>query len=308
MDYKTWRYAFGPFCTLIQEICLTCCCLLIIVCCLYVCGKHWSESPLEAMEKLAESRSCLCCSGVYLWGKVWCPPDNPVLGTTPLPQWCNRFMNGLKRRTCEGIVVCWRGMVGPPVGRGIVEQCGYTVATCCVGYKGNVAAGWSVNDVMRMFVERPKGSSVVFGRACLLRRITTVLSTTWGGGDGTALHCSEKLRQAGEDCCDDSTVRSSTLVDRGLCVSELELEWTPLDVSLWLGGEPPELSESERGVSSSWGIPESARRRHRGVVVTGCNVSPECNPTAWYKVFWATDWDSHLSLSVCAQHEIILTW
>lgn len=255
---------------------LTCCCLIFTTCHLYVCGRYWSESPLDAMEKLAESRSCLCCNGLYLWGKVWCPPDSPVLGTTPLAQWCSRFMNGLKRRTCEGMVVCWRGMLGPPVGRGMVEQCGYTVATCCVGYRGSVAAGWSVNDVMRMLVERPKGSSVVLGRACLLRRITTVLSATGGGGGGTTLRCNEKLRQAGEGCRDDSIVRSSTLVDRGLWVSELELECTPLEVSLWLGGEPPELSESERGVSSSWGIPESARRRQRGVVVTGCNTSTEC--------------------------------
>jgi hypothetical protein len=92
---------------------------------------------------------------------------------------------------------------------------------------------------------------------------------------GTALRCSEKLRHVGVGCRDDSTIRSSTLVDRGLCVSELELECTPLEVSLWHGGEPPELSESERGVNSSWGIPESARRRQRGVVVTGCNTNTE---------------------------------
>lgn len=270
---KIGGYAFGPLCMFNDEIYLTWCCLLLTSCHLYVCGKYWSESPLEAMEKLAESRSCLCCSGLYLWGKVWCPPDSPALVTTPLAQWCSRFMNGLKRRTCEGMVVCWRGVLGPPVGRGMVEQCGYTVATCCVGYRGRVAAGWSVNDVMRMLVERPKGSSVVFGRACLLRRMTTVLSTT--GAGGTALRCSEKLRHAGGGCRDGSTVKSSTLVDRGLCVSELELECTPLDVSLWHGGEPPELSESERGVSSSWGIPESARRRQRGVVLTGYNESTE---------------------------------
>lgn len=64
-------------------------------------------------------------------------------------------------------------------------------------------------------------------------------------------------------------VRSSTLV----ALLELELEWTPLEDSLfWApGGEPPEpdcepeLTEPERGVSSSWGIPESALLKHLGV-------------------------------------------
>lgn len=51
----------------------------------------------------------------------------------------------------------------------------------------------------------------------------------------------------------------------------LELEWTPLELSLLeplqSGGEPPDptvLIESERGVSSSCAIPESARCKHRG--------------------------------------------
>ena len=131
------------------------------------------------------------------------------------------------------MVVCCLGAVGAGLGagRGMVEQCGYTFATCCVGKSGSVAAGLSVNDVMRMLVERPNGSSAVFGRACLLRRITTVLSATCGGG--TTFLCREKLLHAG--CVPrggSAPVRSSTLVDRGLWFSELELECTPLDVSL----------------------------------------------------------------------------
>jgi hypothetical protein len=67
--------------------------------------------------------------------------------------------------------------------------------------------------------------------------------------------------------------RSTTLVARRVLLwSALSLEWTPLEVSLWLlpggsGGEE-ELSVlrvSERGVSSSWGMPESALLKHRGV-------------------------------------------
>ena len=114
-------------------------------------------------------------------------------------------------------MVCSLGAAGTGfgAGRGMVEQCGYTLATCCVGKSGSVAAGLSVNDVIRMLVERPNGSSAVFGRACLLRRITTVLSVTAGGG--TTFLCKEKLLHDG--CvprAGSAPVRSSTLVDLGL--------------------------------------------------------------------------------------------
>lgn len=96
---------------------------------------------------------------------------------------------------------------------------------------------------IRMFVDRPKGSSAIGGGIGLITGL-------YGLGRADA----------------------PTLPDRMTTSSRSSPECTPLEVSedARSGGDAELLSlevVSDRGVRASGGIPESALRRHRGVML-----------------------------------------